>query len=236
MSTENAPTSEDGRAQVQGSQSVDRAVRLLELLGPGPHEAGLTVTELAQALGVGRPVVYRLVRSLENASFIRRTADGRYCLGFGLYRLSAAVADAMAVIAIPLLRTLADEVGATAHLTVARGGEAVAVAVVEPSWTTMHLTYRVGSRHPLDRGAAGRAILAGRAGRLEPVTSENELQSGAHGLAAPVLGVANTEASVGVVSLGALDDAVAGPRVLATSALVAEALNRELGTTPGRRG
>jgi DNA-binding IclR family transcriptional regulator len=133
-------TQRDGRSDdtgprpaVEGSQTVDRALRLLELLGPGPHVAGLTVTELAQELGVGRPVIYRLVRSLEARNFIRRTTEGRYCLGHEIYRLSAAVSDSLADVAVPVLRALADAVGATAHLTVARGGEAVAVAVVEPS-------------------------------------------------------------------------------------------------------
>lgn len=42
------------------------------------------------------------------------------------------------------------------------GSEALAVAVVEPTWTDYHVAYRAGFRHPLDRGAAGRAILAAR--------------------------------------------------------------------------
>ena len=36
------------------------------------------------------------------------------------------------------------------------------MAVVEPSWTDFHVSYRVGSRHPLHQGAAGKAILLGR--------------------------------------------------------------------------
>ena len=64
-------------------------------------------------------------------------------------------------LAVPVLRALAESVGCTAHLTVADGEEALALAVVEPSWTDFHVAYRVGSRHPLNRGAAGKAILAG---------------------------------------------------------------------------
>nr|BFE83935.1 hypothetical protein GCM10020093_065360 [Planobispora longispora] len=49
------------------------------------------------------------------------------------------------------------------------GEDGLAVAVVEPSWTDMHVAYREGSRHPLSRGAAGLAILALRG--AGPVTS-----------------------------------------------------------------
>ena len=58
-----------------------------------------------------------------------------------------------------MLRRLAEQVGCTAHLTVAEGDEALALAVIEPSWTDFHVSYRVGARHPLNRGAAGKAIL-----------------------------------------------------------------------------
>lgn len=205
-----------------GSQTVDRALRLLDLLGPGPHSAGLTVSEMSRELGVGRPVVYRLIRSLEARQFVRRLADGRYALGYAVFRLSSAVADELARAAVPALRVLADEVGATAHLTLAQGAEAVAAAVVEPSWTAMHVTYRVGARHPLDRGAAGRAILASREGDQQPVASTGELQGGAHGLAIAVHGLEG-EASVGVVSLQPLDPAEVGPRLVAAAEQIAEA-------------
>ena len=127
-------------------------------------------------------------------------------------------------LAVPTLRALAESVGATAHLTVAETGEALAVAVVEPSWTDYHVGYRVGARHPLDRGAAGKAILLGRAivagdhsGRPDFVATHGELQAGAFGVAAPVPATGGIEASVGVVGLHALDAAVVGPRVVAAA-------------------
>lgn len=218
------------------SQTLDRGLALLRLLGSGDHPLGLTVTEIAAELGVGRPVVYRLVASLAAEDFVSRRDDGRVRLGLGLMRLAASVLPIVRDAAMPLLRGLADDVRATAHLTIADRGEALALAVVEPSRSDLHVTYRVGSRHPLDSGAAGRAILQGREslgrvslgrggpGRATYVSTDGELQAGAHGIAAAVLGVPGLEASVGVVSLQSLDDAVTGPRVLAC----AEALARSL--------
>ena len=56
------------------------------------------------------------------------------------------------------------------------------------------------------------------------VTS-GELQSDAHGLAAPVLGVDGLRASVGIVTLGAkIDEQVVAPRVIAAATAVADRL------------
>ena len=56
------------------------------------------------------------------------------------------------------------------------------------------------------------------------VVSQGELQPGAHGVAAPVLGIAAMEASVGVVTLGPLDAAAIGPRVVLAAAELADDL------------
>jgi DNA-binding IclR family transcriptional regulator len=210
------------RVAAETSQTLDRGIRLLTLVAEA--SGGLTVNEAATALGVNRTVVYRLATTLEQHGFLRRADNGRLSLGFGILALAGRVHPLLRLAALPVLRALAEDLGATAHLTVVDGGEALAVAVVEPTWTDFHVAYRVGSRHDLRRGAAGRAILAGRAGDLSFLVSEGELQPGAQGVAAAVAGVPDIEASVGVVALTGLDVAAAGPRVVAAAGEVARRL------------
>jgi DNA-binding IclR family transcriptional regulator len=200
-------------ARRETSQTLDRGLRLLSVLAES--DSGRTVTELAAALGVARPVVYRLLATLEQHHLAHRATDGRARLGLGVLALAGRVQPLLRDAAAPVLRRLADDVGATAHLTVVDGSEALAVAVVEPMWTQLHVAYRVGSRHPLDRGAAGRAVLAARAGQHAPVSSDGELQPDAHGVAA-AWRVGAIEGSVGVVSLGPMGPGV-GQRVLAAA-------------------
>ncbi len=206
------------------AQTLDRGIRILRLLGAAPH--GLSVAELATEIGVGRAVVYRLVATLERHSLVRRDADGRIRLWLGLLDLAHDVQPHLRDIAYPPLRALAEDVGATAHLTVADGGEGLALAVAEPSWTDLHVAYRVGSRHPLGQGAAGRAILLAR----DPAATERyaatvgELQDGAYGVAAPIRGVPGLQASVGVVALRELRAEEVGPRVAAAAADIASGL------------
>jgi DNA-binding IclR family transcriptional regulator len=207
------------------AQTLDRGLRLLQFVADAP--GGLSITEAANRLGVGRAVVYRLAATLTGHGMIRRDAAGQLRIGPGVLQLARRAQPLIADAALPALRRLAEQVGATAHLTVADSGEAVALAVVEPSWTQFHVAYRTGSRHPLDRGAAGRAIVTGRQAAPEPgwIESSGELQAGAYGIAAPVLEVPGLEASVGVVALAPLDQAVAGPAVVAAATAVARALS-----------
>ncbi|WBC12808.1 helix-turn-helix domain-containing protein [Micromonospora sp. WMMA1998] len=205
------------------AQTLDRGLRLLHLVADAP--GGLTVTEAAQRLGIGRAAVYRLVGALTGHGMLRRDGEGRLRIGVGVLHLARRAQPLLAEGALPALRRLAERTGATAHLTVVEGGEGVALAVVEPSWTAFHVAYRTGSRHPLERGAAGRAVLAGRAGEPGPVSTNGELQSGAYGVAAPVLGVPGLEGSVGVVSLTPLDVTEVGAQVTAAAEAVATALS-----------
>jgi DNA-binding IclR family transcriptional regulator len=205
------------------SQTLDRGLRVLTALAASP--GGLTVTELSSRLEVNRTVVYRLLATLEQHALVRRDAHGRFHVGLGVLPLAAAVQPVLRDLAVPLLRELAEGVGATAHLTICDGDEALALAVVEPSWTDFHVSYRVGSRHPLALGAAGRAILLGReAGSAPWVVTTGELQPGARGLAAPVRGVDGLEASIGIVTLAELDEDALGPRVAESAARLAAAL------------
>lgn len=204
------------------AQTLDRGLRLLHLVADAP--GGLTVTEAALRLGVGRAVVYRLVGALTQHGMVRRDGAGRLRLGAGVLHLARRAQPLLAEGALPALRRLAEQTGATAHLTVVEGGEAVAIAVVEPSWTSFHVAYRTGSRHPLERGAAGQAILAGRAGQADPIATSGELQPGAYGVAAPVLGVPGLEASVGVVALAPLAVPAVGEQVHAAAHAIGQAL------------
>ncbi|GAA2246125.1 MULTISPECIES: helix-turn-helix domain-containing protein [Streptomyces] len=207
------------------SQTLDRGLRVLKLLADTDH--GLTVTELSLRLGVNRTVVYRLLATLEQHALIRRDLGGRARVGLGVLRLGRQVHPLVREAAMPALRSLAEDIGATAHLTLVDGADALAVAVVEPTWTDYHVAYRAGFRHPLDRGAAGKAILAARQHPMSDpgyMLTHGELEAGAWGAAAPLLGVTGVEGSVGVVMLAEAVPERVGPRVVDAAREVAEAL------------
>lgn len=209
------------------SQTLDRGLRVLEAVSESAD--GLTVTELAAALGIGRTVVYRLVVTLEGHALIRRSADGKCRLGLGVLALGRQVQPVVRDTAMPALRLLADAVSATAVLTIGDGQEALSAVVVEPTRSDVHVASRPGSRMPLEHSAAGRAILAARttAGRpLDPpwVVATGDGPQGAYGIAVPILGVPGLEASVSVLALRELNESDVGPRVARAAGEIARAL------------
>lgn len=198
-----------------GSLTLDRGLALLQAVADADGQA-CGVAELAARIGVSRAAVYRLLTPLAERGLVWR--DGaKVRLGVGLLRLADRVLPQLRDAAGPVLRQLAEEVGATAHLSIADADTVQAVAVVEPSWTSYHVGYRVGSRHSISRGAAGKAMTL-RQQKPGWVATVGELQPGAHGVAAPVRGVPGLRASIGVVSLDAIDAKVLGPRVVQAAA------------------
>lgn len=208
------------------SQTLDRGLQVLAHLSQA--DDGLTVTDLAAGLGVSRTVVYRLVVTLEQHGMLRRSADGRCRLGLAVLGLARQVQPVLRDAAVPPLRRLAESVGAIAHLTVLDSGEALAIAVVEPS-RDYPISFRVGARQRLDQGAAGKALLAARdsEGRpLEPgwIVAMSETSPGTVEISSPLLGVGGLEASVGVIAVAELSVEDVGPRVVRAAGEVARAL------------
>lgn len=210
-------------------QTLDRGLRALEVVSQ--HPDGISVPELAAELDVHRAICYRIVSTLEEHLLVSRTGQGRIRLGAGAAVLGARFEPRLTEEARPLLHGLANDLRATAFVSAAEGAECVAIMVAEPEDTVLTVGYRVGSRHPLTRGAAGVAILAARperpddpdpvreARRLGYSLTRGELQRGAVGLATAVhttdhtAGAPAVEYSVGVVAMDGLDTAIAADAV-----------------------
>lgn len=205
------------------SQTLDRGLRLLEILGEEP--GGFTVTDLAHRLDVARPVIYRLIATLDEHGFVQRSDDGRIKLGLGLIALASHVQPVLVRAATPILRDVADRIGATSQLVVAEGRQALTVAVEEPRWTDFHVKARVGSRHPLDRGAAGKAVVHAQKNEPTLVKTVGELQPGAHAMAIPVIGLTTIHAAIGVVSMTDLQHDQVGPVLVEAAKALAAALS-----------
>ena len=204
------------------AQTLDRGLRILSLVAAS--DGRFTINEIAESLGISRTVAYRLIVTLEEHDLLHRDDQGRIGAGFGMMAFRNAYLPELKARATPALARLADASGATAHLTIADGDDAVALMVVEPSRSDMHVAYRVGARHRLDMGAAGTAILLGRDDSAGVASTSGELQPGAAGMAAPIRGVPGLEASVGIVSLHDIDASTVEPLVLEAARAVAEAL------------
>jgi len=161
---------------VAPSQTLDRGLLCLDFVATS--ERPVSVDDTAEGLGLHRSIVYRLLRTLELRHLVERDADGDFLPGTYLAVLSRGVRRSLRAAAAPVLATVAEDLQMTAFLVVADGDEAVTVDSVEPTTLDAHVAYRPGTRHAIDRGAPGIALLAGRAkvsGERSEVTRAREV-------------------------------------------------------------
>jgi len=190
------PTTPDTGAASPHVQTLDRGVRLLEVLADAT--APLSIGELTAELGLHRSIVYRMVRTLEDHHLVHRDPDGSCRLGPGLSTLARNVSRSLQTAALPELAAVANEVGMTCFLVVPDGTECVTLLSVEPRHSLATVVQRPGSRHAIDRGAPGLALLSLRpptpderpelsgARREGHASSEGEVIPGLASLAVPV--------------------------------------------------
>lgn len=237
MASRAMPSSDSSaRPDTPHSQTLHRGVRVLEALA----EAGrpLSITELAAAVGVHRSIAYRMVRTLEDHRLVARDGDGRLTPGVGLAVLARSVRSTLQTAALPELSDLANDLRMTAFLVVADEGEAVTLESVEPRHSDVHVSYRPGVRHPLDRGAPGLALLAGgppRPGERREVTearargwvtTHSEVLTGMRAVASPVL--TRRSEVAGAAAVVFVDSAYSREEIGARVAAAARAITAEL--------
>ena len=151
------------------SKTLHHGLEILELLTSYPH--GLSVTDIADGVGVHRTVAHRLIRTLEAHHLCRKDSFKRVTLGAGLVTLAEPVEQDLRTLARPILQELAEATEATAHLVVRESDTEVrALMVVEPRSAKVHVAFHPGQVDPIDRGSAGLSILAS----LPPTSGERE--------------------------------------------------------------
>jgi DNA-binding IclR family transcriptional regulator len=211
-------------------QSVQRAAQILVVLGSGTPRLG--VTEIADRLGLAKPTVHGLLRTLEAHELVAQDSDtGKYSLGPGVLQLGNAYLD-----------------GSELRSRSLRWAEALALQAKEAVWVgtlsgsrviVLHHVFRpdntvqileVGAAIPWHASALGHAIVAnlpasGRAqalaADLAPLTGRTKTTRGALSRALAAVRTAgyaieNEEATVGDAGIAA---PILGRDVLAAGAI-----------------
>lgn len=143
-----------------GSQTVDRALAVLECFTP--DRPSLSLTEFASATGLAMPTTHRLLKALQTREFVVFDPVSKlYSLGSATMRLAEVIMqrDDLHTLVLPWLEQLRTISGETAawHSLV----DSYRVCTVEfESRHQIKMASGVGRRYPLYAGAAGKAILA----------------------------------------------------------------------------
>jgi DNA-binding IclR family transcriptional regulator len=139
--------------------AVDRALSVLAAFREG--DTVLTLAEMAERTGMYKSTILRLSGSLESRGYLHRVDGSGYRLGpapmrlASLYQRSFRLGD----LVVPVLRGLVDRSGESASFYVREEMVRVCLHRVD-SPLSIREHVREGDHLPLDRGAAGRVLLA----------------------------------------------------------------------------
>lgn len=143
-----------------GVQSLIRALSILDALAES--EDGLSLTALAKAVGLPPSSAHRLLTTLQRKRFVRFEPGAMtWRVGVQAFVVGNAFARSREVVpfAMPFMRQLMDKTGETVNLYVPNDGQAICIAQVQ-SRQVIRAISRPGGTVPLQRSAAGKAMLA----------------------------------------------------------------------------
>ena len=147
---------------VSGTQSVDRALALLQAVGHGGAQ-GKSLSDLIAQSGLGKPTVRRLMLALIRGGLVEQDSATRlYLLGEESYVLGtlATPRHGLLEIAADAVVRLAKASGDTAFVNMRRGSTAVCLHREEGTFPIRTHALETGAQHPLGIGAGSLAMLS----------------------------------------------------------------------------
>lgn len=149
------------RSAAQGGQvqSLGRALSILERLAEAD---GMTLTDLAQSVGLAPSTTHRLLTTLQQRRFAAFDEEyGVWVIGVGAFNVGNAFLRNRRIVTLgrPVMRRLMEDVGETVNLAVQDQNELVYVTQFE-SHAPMRAFFRPGRRAPMHASAVGKAMLA----------------------------------------------------------------------------
>jgi DNA-binding IclR family transcriptional regulator len=137
-----------------------RLVSLLEHVASRDHLH--TLQGLAEATGLPKPTLHRMLQQLEAAGLLQREGDGRHWgTGSRLRRLAENLLlnSSLHAARHQVLRRLVDEVGESCNITAMSGGEVLYLDRVETA-APLRFYLQPGSRVPVHCSASGKVFLS----------------------------------------------------------------------------
>lgn len=141
-------------------RAVDRALEILMCFNRQTPE--LSMTQIAEQIGIHKSTIHRLLATLESKRFVQRNPEtGTYRLGIRLLQMAYLTLEQndLRQFAAPFMQRLEAQSQENIHLAILDDSDVVFVATIE-SQQRVKLAASIGQRLPAFATASGKAILA----------------------------------------------------------------------------
>lgn len=141
-------------------RSVQRILAVFESFSASRNS--LTLQEISDRIELPKSTAFRIVRSLEQAGYLVRLEDQRYCLSFRFTRLAGLVKSTLGIreIARPIMMELADKTGETVAIHTVMGRNRVCIDSLATSSSPLRSVMQPGEQIPLQAGSASKVLMA----------------------------------------------------------------------------
>jgi IclR family KDG regulon transcriptional repressor len=166
--------------------AAGKLLALLEALADADsaNRDGLTVAEVARALGRDKSIVSRQLKPVVELGLVERDATGRHRLGWRLFAIAAKAGDQrLLLLAPPVMRRLTELVRERVHLSLRRGIDVFTILSESPN-RTIEVASWVGRTTPVTCTSSGRVLMFDHSDEEIRELLEGRFQCG-QGLRAP---------------------------------------------------
>jgi IclR family KDG regulon transcriptional repressor len=141
-------------------RAIERALQIMDCFDQ--RHGDLSLTEIAQRVGLHKATTHRIVATLMNLGYMDRSPDGqKYRLGLRLASLGSLVTSQMNLRrdSLPYLNQLSERFGETCDLSIFDNGEVLYIEVLRSNHA-LSIAAAIGQRLPLHCTASGKVFLA----------------------------------------------------------------------------
>ena len=141
-------------------RAVERIFAIFESFTP--ERSSLTLQEIADRIELPKSTAFRIVHSLEQAGYLVRLEDQKYCLSFRFTRLAGLVKSTLSIreIARPITVELAEKTKETVSLQTFSGGKRVCVDAIATASSPLRSVTQPGEQVPLTVGSSSKTLAA----------------------------------------------------------------------------
>lgn len=153
------PTRNAARRVDYSAPALEKGLDVIELLATAPD--GLTISEIATALGLSISQIFRMIVVMERRGWLRKDDSDRYRVSYRVLDLAfrATPAQELAHVARPRMYALSRDSGQACHLVVGQGSSGF-VVVRQESPGTIGFSLRPGTVVNLFTSSSGHVLLA----------------------------------------------------------------------------
>lgn len=137
--------------------AVEKTLHILNALADMPYI--YSAKELSEKLGFSKPTIHRILNTLEEARYVRRTFDGKYAIGYKTYQVGSVYATGMDI--YMELRRVVERI---AKVTGQQVGYAVlddllVVSIYESQIQDSRVRYLAGEVYQINAGCYGKILM-----------------------------------------------------------------------------